>query len=195
MGDNPSGPDLNFSVAEDGYTFNLYSWNGNVDRTGDGLSYSDPDSPWSSFAPDTPLDLGVVTSDMSLTSQGSLSGSEGDHPEENQQNKLPVHQSTANLTIDPIHIALDQIQATYNTGAQDSGSYINTQACSFSPFLGVGPPGPLLISHPNSTFSFEQSIQTCQGSNIPLSTDGQDFNQYGSVEVAGAHPPCYASSA
>lgn len=196
MRDNHSRSDLNFSVAEGGYNFDPYSWDGTVDNTGDGLSYSDPDSPWSSFAPDTPLGIGIVTSGMPLTPQGSVLGIEVDHPEENEQYSFPVHDSAEDLTVDPSHLDMDQYQATYDTGAQHSGSYINTQACSYFPLPGVGPSGPLPISHQYSTYSFEQPIEAYQGPDIPLTGDVQDLNQYGPAEVAGAHPPPrYASSA
>lgn len=195
MSDNPSDPDLNFPVAEEGYISDRYLWNSNVDNTGDGLIYSDPDSPWSSFAPDTPLSIGIVTSAMPSVPPGSNLGIEGDHLEHNEHCRFPVHHSADDLSVDPSHLHMDQYQATYDTEAQDSGSYINSQACSYSPFYGIGPSGPLPIPHPYSAYSFEQHIETYQGSNIPLTGEGQDFNPYGSVVVAGAHPsPGYASS-
>ncbi|KAK3400461.1 hypothetical protein B0T20DRAFT_146262 [Sordaria brevicollis] len=189
MSDNPSGPDLNFSVAEEGYSYDPYFWNSNLDNTGDRLIYFDPDSPWSSFAPDTPPSIGILTPSMPSAPPGSDLGFGGYHLEENEQCRLPVHHTADDMSLDPSPSNMDQYQATYDTEAQDSGAYINTEASSYSHFHGVGPSGPFPVPHPYSTYSFEQQIETYQGSNLPLVGDGQDFNQYGSVAVAGGHPP------
>ncbi|EAA30624.1 hypothetical protein NCU05869 [Neurospora crassa OR74A] len=186
----------NFSVAEAGYhlEFGPNPWDVTVDSSGQGLSYSDPDSPWSSFAPDTPPCVGIVTSAMPLTPQGSSFGISGDDPGENEQHKFPTHHNEEKPTVNPSHLDMSHYQATYDTEIQDSGSYINTQACSYSPFSGLGPSGPPPIPQTYSEYSFDQPVEAYQTSDPPL-TGKRDFNQYGSAEVAGAHPPpLYASS-
>lgn len=183
------------SVAECDDNFGTNPWDDTVGNTGDVLSYSDPDSPWSSFAPETPPGGGIVISHMPLTPQGSCFGISGDHPEENEDCSMPGHHDDESPTVDPIHLDMSQYQATCDTGVHSSGSYINPQACPYPPFSGVGPSGPPHIPHTHSIqYTFDQ-LEAYQATDIAL-TRGQDFNQYNSAVVAGAHAPhCYASSA
>lgn len=196
MYNNHTRSDHNLSVAEAGHHLELgpNPWDVTVDSSGEGLSYSDPDSPCSSFAPDTPPCIGIVTSAMPLTPQGSSFGISGDDPGENEQHNFPTHHNEENPTVNPSHLVMSHYPATYHIGIQESGFYINTQACSYSPFSGLGPSGPPPIPQTYSEYSFDQPVEAYQASN-PHLTGQQDFNQYDSAEVAGAHPPLlYASS-
>ncbi|KAK1773382.1 hypothetical protein QBC45DRAFT_85033 [Copromyces sp. CBS 386.78] len=194
MRDNHTISDHDSSVVECGYHFDLNAWDDIAGNTAEAFSCSDPDSPWSSFAPDTPPGVGIVSSDMPLTPQGSHFGISGDDPRENVQYNFPMRHDEENLTVDPSQLDMGQYQATYDTGVQASDFYINTQACSYPPFSAVGPSGPPQIPQTYSIYSFDQPVEAYQASGIPL-TGEQDFHQYGSAEVAGAHPPPrYASS-
>ncbi|CCC05454.1 hypothetical protein SMACR_09300 [Sordaria macrospora] len=195
MCDNHTRSDHDSSVAECGYHFDLNAWDDIVGNTGEAFSYSDPDSPWSSFAPDTPPGVGIVSSDMPLTPKGSRFGISGDDPGENAQYNFPMRHDEESPTVDPSHLDMGQYQATYDTGVRASDSYINTQACSFPLFSEVGPSDPPQIPQSYSIYPFDQPFQAYQASDIPLARE-QDSHQYGSAEVAGAHPPPrYAPSA
>lgn len=186
--------DHNYSVTECGYHLDLDPWDDTVGDTGEALSYFDPNSPLSSFAPDTLPGVGIVTSHMPLTLQGPCFGISGDDPGENEQYSSSIHNNEENPTVNPSHLDMSQYQAMYATGTQASDSYINTQACSYPPFFGVGPSGPLPTIQHSPSYSFAQSVEAYQASDIPLTRD-QNSNQYNSAAVAGAYPPhCYAPS-
>ena len=189
MRDNHTRSGQNFLVSEDGFDFGVTFWDDTVGNRGEALSYSDPGSPWSSFAPDTPPGIGIVAFDMPSTPQGSSFGISGDHPEENELHGFSVHHNSESLTMNPSHLDIGQYPAMYDTGVQASGSYINTQAFPYPPFSGLGPSGPPPITQTLSQYPFEQPVEAYQTSDTP------SYSQYSSEAVEGAHPaPYYTSS-
>ena len=124
MRDSLTRSDHDSSVAECGYYSDLKAWDGTVRNTGEALSYSDPDSPWSSFAPDTPPGVGIVTSHMPLTPQGSCFGISGDDPGDNEEYSSSMDHGEENLTVNPSHLDMRQYQAMYDTGIPVSYTHL-----------------------------------------------------------------------